>query len=300
MKRLILFLILNVYAFSFTAAQEWTPKDIGVGIFDDSEYDRVLKIVERKDEWVQAELYESGAFAGRGKTFGAWIAGPPVESYLNSNGVPIYLYKYKVTYPDGSTQEFGPSGFYTPGFSAFSINASFPKAIGKWKIDFYIWNRENNESKLIGSKEFVMLDKKPGTGWSLKDMGAGIYDDSEYDTVLKIVKRGTVFSQSELYNNGAFAGRGKTFGAWISGPPASEYLNSNGVPIYLYKYKITYPDGRTQEFGPSGFYNPGFSIFSINASAPDALGTWSIDFYIMNRETNEIKKVGSQKFTMEK
>ncbi|NTU95214.1 MAG: hypothetical protein HGA52_04105, partial [Bacteroidales bacterium] len=55
----------------------------------------------------------------------------------------------------GSRQEFGPYGFYTPGFSTLFINPG-GNNIGKWKIEYYIWNRDTQESKLIDTREFVI------------------------------------------------------------------------------------------------------------------------------------------------
>jgi hypothetical protein len=43
-----------------------------------------------------------------------------------------------------------------PGFNTMSINPSGNN--GKWKIEFYIWNRDTQESILIDSKEFYIAD----------------------------------------------------------------------------------------------------------------------------------------------
>lgn len=302
----LLFLSLFLFSTSSVFAQKWNLKEIGVGIvMADDQYDKELKIVERGAVWNQKKLYESGAFAGQGKTFSAWIVGPPTNKYLNSNGNPVWMYKYVVTYPNNEKQEFGPYGFYTPGFSTFLINASSVKDIGKWKIDFYIVNRDTKETRSVGSVDFQMnpgeqVSSQGSSAWPVKDIGIGIFDDSEYDTVLKIIEKGDTWSQSNLYNQGSFAGRGKVFGSWISGPPVNTYLNKYGVPIYNYKYKIIYPDKSQHEFGPFGFYAPGFSTFSLPLYGDNCIGKFSIEYYIWNRDTQETISIGTREFTMNK
>ncbi len=286
-------------------SQNWNLKDIGVGIIlSDDQYDKELKIVQRGNDWNQKELYESGAFSGQGKIFAAWIAGPHTDKYLNSFGVPAWLYKYSITYPDGRKQEFGPFGFYTPGFSSFMINASSSNDVGKWKIDFYIVNRDTKETRGIGSVDFQMNAGEKAaanaSAWPVKDIGIGIYDDSEYDRVLKIVEKGDVWSQGKLYEQGNFAGRGKVFGSWIVGPPVDTYLNSFGVPIYNYKYKITYPDGTQNEFGPYGFYTPGFTTFLLPLYSGNCIGKFKIEYFIWNRDTQAAIPIGTREFTMNK
>lgn len=296
------FLVSSLAALS----QNWKLKDIGVGIVSaDDQYDKELKIVKRGDEWNQKELYESGAFSGTGKIFSGWIVGPHSKEYLNSYGTPVWMYKYITTYPDGTKQEFGPYGFYTSGFGSFSINASSAKDIGKWKIDFYIVNRDTKETRNVGSVNFQMnsgeqLSKKKSSKWPVKDIGIGIYDDSEYDTKLKIVEKGDVWSQSKLYEQGYFAGRGKVFGSWIVGPPVDTYLNSSGVPIYNYKYTITYPNGEKAEFGPFGFYKPGFTTFLLPLYGGNCIGKIKIEYFIWNKEDQTTMSIGEREFTMNK
>ena len=159
MKRLIvLVLFLAVVTNGF--CQKWKATGIGVGlIVVDENYDKKLRIAQKGDKWDIKELYENGALAGRYKgnqQFAAWIEGPHTSTYLNSNGVAIWLCKYVVYYPNGNRQEFGPYGFYTPGFNIMSVNPSGNN--GKWKIEYYIWNRDTQDSFLIDTKEFYITD----------------------------------------------------------------------------------------------------------------------------------------------
>lgn len=136
-------------------------------------------------------------------------------------------------------------------------------------------------------------------GWSLVDSGVGlIIQDENYAQELKVVQRGTVWDVKELYENGAQAGKyrgNQLFAAWIRGPHTNEFLNSNGVPVWLYTYRITNPDGTTFEGGPHGFYTPGFAYFNIN-TGKYTNGNWKIDWYIVHRDTKEVRRVGGSEF----
>jgi hypothetical protein len=306
MKKIILVLLLLTFGFS-AFSQKWKLKDIGVGlIVEDENYDKSLKIVKRGEVWDGKELYENGALAGKYKgnqLFAAWIQGPPMSEYLNTYGVAVWLYKYKITYPDGKTFESGNQGFYTPGFAYFGIKFG-GYTNGKWKIDWYIWNRDTQETKHIGTSEFSTTYGKEADqsalDWKLKDVGVGlIVEDENYDKRLKIVKRGDVWDGKELYENGALAGKyqgNQLFAAWLQGPPMSEYLNANGVAVWLYKYVITYPDGKTFESGNQGFYTPGFAYFGIKLGGYTN-GKWKIDWYIWNRDTQKTHLVGTSEFS---
>lgn len=136
------------------AAADWRLIDMGVGIYDDAEYDSKLRIVERGESWSQKELSERGAFRGRGRVFGAWLVGPPVNTYLNPNGVARYGYKYRLTDPRGNATLSGPHGFYSPGFTTVFINASGPT--GNWRIDFLLWNRETGQDSPLQSLPFTI------------------------------------------------------------------------------------------------------------------------------------------------
>lgn len=278
-------------------AAEWRLLDSGVGIWDDSAYDTQLKVVEKRDTWSMDELSRRAAFSGRGKVFGAWIVGPPADSYKNRNGVPVYLYKYRLTDPKGGSQVFGPSGFYSPGFTTIFINAG--QHVGTWKIDWFLLNRDTGQERHILSQQFQITQAPPPAaagGWRLLDSGVGIWDDAAYDTQLRIVEKKNAWSLQELMQRGAFSGRGSVFGAWIVGPPADSYKNQNGVPVYLYKYRLTDPKGGSQVFGPSGFYAPGFTTVFINAS--QSTGDWKIDWILMNRDTGQESPIGTSTFTI--
>lgn len=305
MIRLLAVIISLVVAVSANAG-EWKLIDSGVGLIEEGEsYDKRLKVVERNSSWDAKELYENGAQAGKyrgNQLFAAWLQGPPASEYLNSYGTPVWMYSYRITYPDGKTFEAGPHGFYPPGFAYFGIRTG-GYTNGNWKIDWYIQHRDTKEIRQVATNEFkTVYGQQPGSAiseWKAKDIGVGlIVTDENHDKRLNIAERGNSWDAKELYENGAQAGKyrgNQLFAAWIQGPPASEYLNSYGTPVWMYRYRITYPDGKTFEAGPHGFYTPGFAYFGINTGGYTN-GSWRVDWFIQHSETKEIRQVGSSEF----
>jgi hypothetical protein len=282
---------------SLVHAAGWQLKDMGVGlyVYDQARYDRDLQIIEKRNTWSLKELQEKNAFSQASRTvFGAWLVGPPADTFKDPYGLDKYLYKYRLIDPKGNATVFGPHSFYKPGFAAIGINAW---TFGKWKIEFMLWHRSTQNVTPIGSIEFIITDEakaKPAPAdWQLKDMGVGIYDDAAYDTELRIVEKRNTWSMKELQSRGALTGRGKVFGAWLIGPPVKTYLNENGVARYLYKYRLTDPKGKSMVFGPHGFYQPGFATMFINTWIA---GDWKIEFMIWSRSTGQESPVGAIDF----
>ena len=152
---LLLMLVLVCGLVTSSPAVEWQLKEMGVGVYDESRgYDTVLTVLQRGERWSQKQLYDQGCFANREKKFGAWLVGPPVDSYLNRFGTPQFGYKYRLTEPSGKSSMFGPHSFYKPGFATVFINAG--GQTGPWKIEFYLWNRDSGAETLLGSVPFVM------------------------------------------------------------------------------------------------------------------------------------------------
>ncbi|WP_304224793.1 hypothetical protein [Gracilinema caldarium] len=65
----------------------------------------------------------------------------------------------------------------------------------------------------------------------------------------------------------------------------------------MYSIKLTYPNGTSQEFGPSYFYTPGFTTMFLNV-AGGPLGEWIIDYYLVRRGTQEKVPVSQVRFTL--
>lgn len=140
------------------AAQSWTLKDTGVGlVVMDGEYASKLKVAERGEAWDLEPLYAAGAFSGRSdgtKAFAAWIQGPPVAEFLDKNGLPVWDYKYKVSFPGGRSYESGQSGFYPPGHAVATLSIGGDRE-GAWKVEWYLVNRLSKEIRPIGVCEFT-------------------------------------------------------------------------------------------------------------------------------------------------
>ena len=303
MKHLFIVFLIIFSAFA-VKSQNWKLIDSGVGlIVSDENYDKQLRIIERNTLFDLKELTETGAMNGKyrgNQLFASWLQGPPASSYANSYGTPVWMYKYKITYPDGKTYEAGPYGFYQSGFTYFGINTG-NYTEGNWKIEWFIVHRETQETRLVATNEFKTKSGNPvpaaASGWQVKDIGIGIYDQSEYDRVLKIVKRGDNWSQKQLYADGFFSNRDKIFGTWMEGPPVSTFVNQYGTPVWLAKFDIRYPDGSHKEFGPYGFYQTGFITMFISVGE-NQTGKWKIDYYIVHRETQQTQKIDSREFTI--
>ena len=152
------FFSLLVFAAAGVSAQDWSLKDAGVGlVIQDADYSKTLKIAERGVSFDLKALYEGGALAGKyrgNQVFAAWLVGPHTDTFLNSNGLPVWNYKYTVTYPGGKTFEGGPGGFYVSGFAVVPLSIGGDTS-GAWKIDWYIVNRDTGEKRHVGTSEFT-------------------------------------------------------------------------------------------------------------------------------------------------
>ncbi|MEN6568546.1 MAG: hypothetical protein ABFC18_00890 [Rikenellaceae bacterium] len=148
-----LFFLLKLSSYT----QSWYVKDVGIGILDMSEYTKELKIVQRSNYWSKNDIYNFKLLTDTEKTFATWIVGPPIKDFLNNKGQPALLCEYVITYPDKSKEKFGPFGFFEPGFSILIINPS-TKLIGKWKIDYYIIDRDTGERRHAATRYFTLSE----------------------------------------------------------------------------------------------------------------------------------------------
>lgn len=135
-----------------------------------------------------------------------------------------------------------------------------------------------------------------GQNWTLIDSGAGlIVEDNKR---LKIIKRNTIWDAKDLYENGAQDGKyngNQLFAAWIQGLETKEFLNRKAKPVWMYKYKITFPDGKTFESDHRDFYSTGFSFFGFGFGAYTE-GVWKIEWFIYNRDTQLTSQVATTVF----
>ncbi|MBP7096981.1 MAG: hypothetical protein KBC36_12950 [Spirochaetia bacterium] len=296
MRKTIAFVLLVALAVS-AAAQDWTLKDLGVGlVVEDAAYAERLTVAERGSSFDAKALYENGALAGtyRGnQRFAAWIQGPPSDH-------PAWYWSCVVRFPDGKTAEFGPYGFYAAGHGTLAIPVG-GYTEGAWELRFSIRHRDTKEVRSVGTVKFTTTWGSPTAaatpGWKLLDSGVGIYDQTNYDTVLAPVERGESWSRSRLYEKGYFANRSLVFGAWLKGPPTKDYLDPGGMPIWLYGFTLTEPGKAPVDFGPYNFYAPGFATAFINC-ASGSLGAWKLDWFLVNRASGQRFPVKTLGFTL--
>lgn len=150
---------------------------------------------------------------------------------------------------------------------------------------------------LLVSLVLLFLSAK-GQNWTLIDTGAGLIIADSNNTRLKIVWRSSVWDARDLHENGALEGKYKgnqLFAAWIQGPETKEYLNSKGIPVWMYRYKITCPDGKTIESELHDFFTPGFSYLAIDLGTYTE-GVWKIEWFIHNRDTGQSSAVATTLF----
>lgn len=150
---------------------------------------------------------------------------------------------------------------------------------------------------ILTALSLIIWSLSYGQDWFVKDIGIGILDTSEYDKELRIVKKGIKWSEKELYNIRLSPGTEKVFATWVVGPPTKDFINENGLPAWLCEYVITYPDKSVEKFGPFGFYKAGFSTMIINPSYK-LLGKWKIEYFIVSRDANDRRLIGTRFFTL--
>ncbi len=288
------------------AAQAWKPTEIGVGLVAFDGDDSRLKVVQRGKEWNVAELLASGALNGRsdgtGK-FALWIQGKRDKAFLDKDGRPAWNWSYRITWPDGKTDEFGQYGLKDGAFDASMITfGSF--ASGKFKAEVFIHERKTGKKFSVGKLEFTAVEKAsevaPKTPIAISDLGVGlVIMDAEYDSKLKIHDRGKgPWDMGKLLASGALNGRtdgNPHFSAWIVGPPVSTYQDESGRPKWLYRYRLTYPDGKSWESDPAYFRAPGFAGFELGLGGYGA-GTWKLEFFIISRDGKETWPAGTVSF----
>jgi len=286
------------------SAQSWQIQGHGVGLYDASQdYDQTLRIVQKGGTWNAQDLLAQGSFNSNGsKAFGAWLQGPPTDTFKNRFGTPIYLVKYRLTDPKGQARTFGPYGFYAPGFITAFLNIS-GGPFGAWKLEWILVNRDTNEEKVVAADMIGMSERpnatgSPASGTRADTPSIGLLDLSQdYDQTLRILRTGSRWSLKELTALGAFSsGSGpKSFCAWYQGPHTSTFTNRFGTPVLMYKIKVTDPHGKTDTSGPYGFAKPGFALKFLNVST---LGTYRVEWFTVHRETNVETPVLSTAFEL--
>ncbi|HOD29623.1 MAG TPA: hypothetical protein PKH03_10465 [Syntrophales bacterium] len=126
--------------------KQWRLKRWGVGIYGEvsigsNTYDREVRAVDVRDTF---SVNEAMSAWDKGHKFGAMLEGPPVNTYVNSNNLPLYVFGYILKHPDGDNNGQDPryrSSSYcnNPGAALFTFDVRKP---GRYRIEFLLRERD--------------------------------------------------------------------------------------------------------------------------------------------------------------
>lgn len=258
------------------------------------------------------------------------------EGFLNTYGNFDYYLRVQVLRPDGSIawdtqygfdlQGYADTSFVLPGlFFDLSPNKAAP-SFGAWRIRTVLFDnaakveRASREYVLNfsdGSKAAVPGGSGAGSpfsvppfthgSWTLRDWGIGLFRQSPsgpgtYDVETRPVAVRASFSLAEIREGYA---RGEIFGARLAGPPQSAFLNSGGMPLYVFGYALRNPDGSGTGEAAAGrnnkyVNNPGDTVFPLDPRSP---GPYRVTLYIRDRDSPSWdeaswKRIGELVFTV--
>ncbi|MBI5009469.1 MAG: hypothetical protein HZB98_07455 [Bacteroidia bacterium] len=156
MLRVIFFMIPFLMALP-SGAQSWTLRDSGAGlIIVDTNAVRQVRVIRRNTVWDLKELIEKGALEGKyngNQLFTSWIQGPETKEFLNSKRKPVWMYRYRIVYPDGIIYDSKPQEFLSSGYSFFGLKTGNYKE-GVWKVEWFLVNRDNNRESQVATTIF--------------------------------------------------------------------------------------------------------------------------------------------------
>jgi hypothetical protein len=128
--------------------QRWDLQGWGAGIYEEiaygpDSYDKQIKVLQSRKTFSVKEV--ANAWSG-GHKFGAWLTGPAVSTYRNSNNMPLYLFGYVLYRPNGDADGKNPQyrqNVYcnNPGTAAFAFDLRQP---GNYRLEYFIRERDKN------------------------------------------------------------------------------------------------------------------------------------------------------------
>lgn len=128
--------------------KQWSLKGWGIGIYDEvstgsNTYDKEIRVLESRNTFSVKEVADAW---GKGHNFGAFLTGPPVASYVNSNNMPLYVFGYILKRPGGESDGQNPQSRASkycnnPGSVIFPFDARKP---GQYRIEFLLRERDSN------------------------------------------------------------------------------------------------------------------------------------------------------------
>lgn len=146
---------------------QWRLKSWGAGIYDEvstgpNTYDKEIRVLESRNTFSVREALNAW---GKGHKFGAMLEGPPVNTYVNSNNMPLYVFGYILKRPggesDGQNPQYRTSAYCNnPGAVLFPFDLRKP---GLYRVEFLLRERDKpswEESSWvpIGGIEFTLTE----------------------------------------------------------------------------------------------------------------------------------------------
>ena len=126
--------------------KQWRLKDWGIGVFDEvstgsNTYDKEIKALDVRDTFSVKEAQNAWSMKHK---FGAILTGPPVNTYVNSNNMPLYVFGYILKRPDGESDGQNPqyrtsSYCNNPGTVLFTFDVRKP---GRYRLEFLLRERD--------------------------------------------------------------------------------------------------------------------------------------------------------------
>jgi hypothetical protein len=125
--------------------KQWRLKSWGVGIYDEAyigpHYDKKITAIDVRDTFSVKEALDAW---GKGHKFGAILEGPPLNTYLNSNQLPQYVFGYILKHPDGDNNGLNPryrlsSYCNNAGDVLFAFDVRKP---GRYRVEFLLRERD--------------------------------------------------------------------------------------------------------------------------------------------------------------
>lgn len=147
--------------------KQWRLKSWGIGVFDEvstgsNTYDKEIKALDVRATFSVKEAMNAW---NKGHKFGAMLTGPPVNTYVNTNNMPLYLFGYVLRHPngesDGQNPQYRTSSYCNnPGAALFPFDVRKP---GRYHIDFLLRERDSpswEESSWvpIGGIDFTLTE----------------------------------------------------------------------------------------------------------------------------------------------
>jgi hypothetical protein len=126
--------------------KQWKLKSWGIGIYDEvsigpNTYDKEIRAMDVRNTFSVKEALNAW---GKGHKFGAMLEGPPVNTYLNTNQLPQYVFGYILKHPDGDNNGQNPqyrtsSYCNNPGAVLFAFDV---RKLGRYRIEFLLRERD--------------------------------------------------------------------------------------------------------------------------------------------------------------